>query len=93
MVDGDFVMTEAELQPVLKALRRADLPIVAIHQHMTGEEPLPSCFSTTGASGPRTGLQRRPRGARRHDQRLKARADGLASRASRRLAWVRLPSR
>jgi hypothetical protein len=39
MVDGDFAMTEAELQPVLKALRRADIDIVAIHQHMTGEEP------------------------------------------------------
>ena len=39
MVDGDFAMTESELQPVLKALRRADIQIVAIHQHMTGEEP------------------------------------------------------
>jgi hypothetical protein len=39
MVDGDFAMTEAELQPVLKALRHADILIVAIHQHMTGEEP------------------------------------------------------
>jgi len=39
VVDGDFAMTEAELQPVLKALRAADLQIVSIHQHMTGEEP------------------------------------------------------
>jgi hypothetical protein len=39
MVDGDFAMTESELQPVLKALRHADIQIVAIHQHMTGEEP------------------------------------------------------
>src|SRR5215831_3479839 len=38
-VDGDVVMKENELQPVLKALRRAGLQIVAIHQHMTGEEP------------------------------------------------------
>ena len=38
-VDGDFCMTEAELQPVLKALRAADIQIVAIHQHMTGETP------------------------------------------------------
>ena len=38
-VDGDFAMTEAELQPVLKALRHADIQIVAIHQHMTGEAP------------------------------------------------------
>lgn len=39
VVDGDFAMTEAELQPVLKALRHAEIQIVAIHQHMTGEEP------------------------------------------------------
>jgi len=39
VVDGDFAMTESELQPVLKALRHADILIVAIHQHMTGEEP------------------------------------------------------
>ncbi|HEY2954869.1 MAG TPA: DUF1259 domain-containing protein [Candidatus Eisenbacteria bacterium] len=39
VVDGDFAMTESELQPVLKALRHADIQIVAIHQHMTGEEP------------------------------------------------------
>ena len=38
-VDGDFAVTEAELQPVLRALRRAGIAIVAIHQHMTGEEP------------------------------------------------------
>jgi hypothetical protein len=39
VVDGDFAMTESELQSVLKALRHADIQIVAIHQHMTGEEP------------------------------------------------------
>jgi hypothetical protein len=38
-VDGDFAMLEAELQAVLKKLRGADINIVAIHQHMTGEEP------------------------------------------------------
>jgi len=38
-VDGDVVMKENELQAVLKALRHEDLQIVAIHQHMTGEEP------------------------------------------------------
>jgi hypothetical protein len=38
-VDGDFAMLEAELQLVLKKLRGADINIVAIHQHMTGEEP------------------------------------------------------
>ena len=39
VVDGDFAMTEAELQPVLKALRGANINIVAIHNHMTGEDP------------------------------------------------------
>jgi hypothetical protein len=39
VVDGDFAVLENELQPVLKSLRRAGIYIVAIHQHMTGEEP------------------------------------------------------
>ncbi len=39
VVDGDFAMRESELQGVLKALRQADIEIVAIHSHMTGEEP------------------------------------------------------
>ena len=39
VVDGDFAMTAAEMQPVLKALRKADIQIVAIHNHMTHEEP------------------------------------------------------
>jgi hypothetical protein len=39
VVDGDFVMFEHELQPVLKALRGADINVVAIHNHMTGESP------------------------------------------------------
>ncbi len=39
VVDGDFAMLENELQPVLKALRGAGIDIVAIHQHMTGEQP------------------------------------------------------
>jgi len=39
IVDGDFAMLENELQGVLKALRKAGINIVAIHQHMTGESP------------------------------------------------------
>ena len=38
-VDGDLAMTEGELQPVLKALRQAGINVVAIHNHMTHEEP------------------------------------------------------
>ncbi|MGZ3407067.1 MAG: DUF1259 domain-containing protein [Polyangia bacterium] len=39
IVDGDFAMLEAELQGVLKALRAAGIDVVAIHQHMSGEQP------------------------------------------------------
>ncbi len=39
VVDGDIAMLEPELQRVLKALRRAGIAVVAIHQHMTHEEP------------------------------------------------------
>jgi hypothetical protein len=38
-VDGDFIMTAHEVQPVLRALRKANIHIVAIHNHMVGEEP------------------------------------------------------
>jgi len=38
-VDGDFIMTAEEVQPVLRALREADIHIVALHNHMIGEEP------------------------------------------------------
>jgi hypothetical protein len=39
IVDGDFAVTEDELQPVLKSLLRSKIKIVAIHQHMTHEQP------------------------------------------------------
>ena len=39
VVDGDFAMLESELQPVLRTLRGASINIVAIHNHMTQEEP------------------------------------------------------
>jgi len=39
VVDGDFAMRESELQGVLKALRHAGINVVAIHNHMVGEEP------------------------------------------------------
>lgn len=39
IMDGDFIMTAAEVQPVLKKLRKADIHIVALHNHMIGEEP------------------------------------------------------
>ena len=39
VVDGDFAVLEDELQPVLKSLRAAGVNIVAIHGHMTHENP------------------------------------------------------
>lgn len=39
VVDGDFAMTENELQVVLKAMRKEGINIVAIHQHMSQEHP------------------------------------------------------
>jgi uncharacterized protein DUF1259 len=39
IVDGDFAMLESELQPVLRAMRKEGIDIVAIHQHMSHEQP------------------------------------------------------
>lgn len=38
-IDGDFIMTADEVQPVLRALREAGLHVVALHNHMMGEQP------------------------------------------------------
>jgi ketosteroid isomerase-like protein len=38
-IDGDFAMTAAEVQPVLRALRKNRINIVALHNHMVSEEP------------------------------------------------------
>jgi hypothetical protein len=39
VVDGDFAVTDQELQPVLKTLRSGGINIVAIHSHVMGETP------------------------------------------------------
>ena len=39
VADGDFAVTEDELQAVLKSLVKQKIYIVAIHQHMTHEQP------------------------------------------------------
>lgn len=39
VVDGDFAVSESELQAVLKSLRSGGINVVAIHSHMTGESP------------------------------------------------------
>ena len=38
-VDGDFIMTAAEVQPVLRTLRKTGIHFVALHNHIAGEEP------------------------------------------------------
>ena len=39
VVDGDFAVEEDQLQTALKSLRRSGINIVAIHSHMTHEQP------------------------------------------------------
>jgi len=39
-VAGDVAMRESEVTPVLKALRKSGLDVVAIHHHMTEEKPM-----------------------------------------------------
>jgi hypothetical protein len=38
-MDGDFIMTAEEAQPVLHALRKGGIHIVALHSHMMSEQP------------------------------------------------------
>jgi len=51
IVDGDFAVTEDELQPVLKSLLENKINVVAIHQHMTHEEPRIMFFHYWGRGG------------------------------------------
>jgi hypothetical protein len=39
VIAGDVAMLESEVQPVLKALRKNGLEVVAIHHHMIGSKP------------------------------------------------------
>jgi hypothetical protein len=50
-VDGDFIMTAGEVQPVLRALRKAGIHVVALHNHMVGEQP-PFYFTHFWGKGP-----------------------------------------
>ena len=38
-INGDFVMTEDEVNPVIQALRENGIEVVALHNHHLGEEP------------------------------------------------------
>ena len=62
IVDGDFAVAEDELQPVLKSLLKDKINIVAIHQHMTHEEPRIMFFHYWGR-GPAKDLANAIKGA------------------------------
>jgi hypothetical protein len=62
VVDGDFAVTEDELQSALKAMRQAGINIVAIHSHMTHEEPRILFFHYWGR-GPAKELAEKVKGA------------------------------
>lgn len=62
VVDGDFAVTEDELQAVLRALRKDNINIVAIHQHMTHEQPRMMFFHYWGR-GPAKNLAQTIKGA------------------------------
>jgi len=57
VVDGDFAMLETEVQGVLKALRAADIHVVALHNHMLHEQPR-ILFLHYWGKGPEEGLAR-----------------------------------
>lgn len=38
-IDGDFIMRAEDVRPVLMALRKAGIHVVALHNHMMGEHP------------------------------------------------------
>lgn len=62
VVDGDFAVTEDELQPTLKALRVGGINVVAIHSHMTHESPRILFFHYWGR-GPAKDLAQAIKGA------------------------------
>jgi hypothetical protein len=61
-VDGDFIMTAGEVQPVLRALRKAGIHVVALHNHMVGEQPA-FYFTHFWGKGPASELARGLRAA------------------------------
>ncbi|MEM7049404.1 MAG: DUF1259 domain-containing protein [Acidobacteriota bacterium] len=67
-VDGDFIMTAEEVQPVLRALRQGGIHVVALHNHMIGDTP-PFYFVHYWGKGPAAELARtlaRALAAQRH---------------------------
>lgn len=56
-MDGDFSMNAGDVQPVLHALRKAGIHVVALHTHMIGETPV-VYFTHFWGEGPATDLAR-----------------------------------
>lgn len=67
-VDGDFIMTADEVQPVLRALRAQGFHVVALHNHMVGGEPF-YYFTHYWGTGPALDLARRLREVREVQER------------------------
>lgn len=61
-IDGDFIMTGDEVQTVLRALREGGLHVVALHNHMIGDQP-GFYFTHYWGKGPAADLARAFRGA------------------------------
>lgn len=64
-INGDFVMTAEEVNPVIRALRENDIQVVSLHNHMLEEEPRlffmhfwATGDATTLAEGLRAGLDK-----------------------------------
>jgi len=73
-IAGDVAMLENEVTPVLKALRKNGLDIVAIHHHMTGDRPVVIFLHYWGrgpaeklAAGFKAALDELGKGARAHE--------------------------
>ena len=39
VVDGDYAMIASEVDPVIRALAKNDIKVLAVHNHMIGDEP------------------------------------------------------
>ena len=61
-VTGDFVLTADEVDPVMRALRAADIEVTALHNHMLNDEPR-LFFMHFWATGDATALARGLSGA------------------------------
>ena len=73
-IAGDIAMLEGEVTPVLKALRKNGLDVVAIHHHMIDEQPMIIFLHYWGrgpaeklANGFKAALDQLGKGASAHD--------------------------